>query len=113
MEPVPTPPLPTESFALPHRHQVPPYLLFHPVLNQRKAPAGVSYRKVVYPAPQNRVDKLYYPPHRLAVISSEDLPELCKQGRPLLQLGHHVCPPLLIYDLERGETRIPGKKSFP
>jgi hypothetical protein len=39
-----------------------PNLLFHPVLNEAEALAGVSYRKVVYPLTQHRVKLEASPP---------------------------------------------------
>src|SRR5215469_8780513 len=52
-----------------------PDFLFHPVLDKRKAPTGVPYRKVVHPAPQDRIDQFDHLTHRLALVPPEDLPE--------------------------------------
>ena len=40
-----------------------------------KHSTGVSYRKVVHPAPQDRIDQFDHPTHRLGAEASEDLPE--------------------------------------
>ena len=50
VEPLSTLPFPSEAWSQPGTHQVPPNLLFHPVFDRRKAPAGVSYREVVHPS---------------------------------------------------------------
>src|SRR6266481_2101647 len=50
VQPLPTPPRPTEALSLPSPHQMAPNLLFHPVLNVAKALAGVPNREVIHPA---------------------------------------------------------------
>src|SRR6476619_6514210 len=50
VQPLPTPPRPTEALSLPSPHQMAPDLLFHPVLNVAKALAGVPNREVIHPA---------------------------------------------------------------
>ena len=45
VQPLPTPPRPTEALAFPSAHHVAPNLLFHPVLNEAEALAGVPNRK--------------------------------------------------------------------
>jgi len=52
--------------------------------------------KVVHPAAQNRIDVRNHNLDGPADMLSEDLPELCIQRCPLLQLGRIVWPPLLI-----------------
>ena len=42
IQPLPTPPRPAEAPAIPGTHHMAPDLLFYPVLNERKALAGVS-----------------------------------------------------------------------
>src|SRR5215472_858772 len=70
IEPLRTPPLPAESLAPSCSHQMPPNLLLHPELNVGKAPARVSYRKVVDPTSQNRIDQFDHPAYGLADVSS-------------------------------------------
>jgi hypothetical protein len=94
VEPLRTPPLPAESLAPSGAHQVPSNLLLHPELDVGKAPVRVSYRKVVHPTPQNRIDKFNHPPYGLADISLKDFLKLLQERRPLLQLGHVLSPPL-------------------
>src|ERR1035441_1044835 len=52
--------------------------------------------KVVHPAAQNRIDFRNHDLDGPADMLPEDLPELCIQRCPLLQLGRIVWPPLLI-----------------
>ena len=63
--PLRTPPLPTKSTALASPHQVSPYLLLYPVANVAKTPTRMSYREVVHPPTQDRVDERHHPSHRL------------------------------------------------
>src|ERR1700676_2776349 len=72
---------------------MPPYPLFHPVFDKRKAPARMSHRKIVHPPPKHGVDHLDHPPHGLAGEPSEHIPELRQQRCPLLQLRRIVGPP--------------------
>jgi len=76
IEPLLTPPLPAESWTLPGSHQMSPKLLLHPELDIGKAPARVSYGKVVHPTPQNRIDKFDHPSYGLADVFPEDFLEL-------------------------------------
>ena len=52
--------------------------------------------KVVHPATQNRIDFRNHTFDGPADMLPEDLPELCIQRCPLLQLGRVVWPPLLV-----------------
>ena len=61
VQPLPTPPRPAEALSFPSLHQLAPNLLLHPVLNEAKALAGVSDRKVIHPTAQHRVDQLDHP----------------------------------------------------
>src|SRR5262249_36927382 len=85
IEPLPTPPRPAEALLFPSFHQVAPNLLFHPVLNEAEALAGVSDRKVVHPAAQQRVDQLDHPMYGLGSVAAEYRLELPQQRRPLLE----------------------------
>src|SRR5262249_59281237 len=76
VQPPPTPPPPTEAPALPGAHQMPPHLLLHPVADEREAAARVADREVVHPAPEDRVDQLNHPAHRLRFEAPGDLPAL-------------------------------------
>src|ERR1700756_248807 len=49
VQPLPTPPHPAEALSFPSSHHMAPNLLLYPVLNEAKALAGVSNRKVVHP----------------------------------------------------------------
>ena len=86
VEPLPTPSFPAESLAFLCSHHVPPDFLFYPVLDKRKTPTGVPYRKVVHPAPQDRVDPFDHLTYRVALVPPEDLPELRQYRRSLFQL---------------------------
>src|SRR5262249_47578433 len=93
IQPPPTPPVPTEAPELPGAHQVPPYLLLHPVLDEAEAPARIPDGKVPDPAAQDRVDEGHHPSHGLRLKAPEDILELLQQRRPLLQLGRVVGSP--------------------
>ena len=56
IQPFPAPPLPSEALALSGSGQMAPNLLFYPVSDVPEAPARMSDREVVYPAPQNGID---------------------------------------------------------
>src|SRR6516165_8456207 len=53
----------------------------------------IANPKIIYPAPQNRIDPLNHFSHGLANVASEDLPQLCQQRGPLLQLRRIVGSP--------------------
>src|SRR5260370_22152961 len=61
-----------------------PNLLFDPVSDVREAPARVTYRKVLHPATQNRVDLRNHLADWPGPMTSENLLELLQQRRPLL-----------------------------
>jgi hypothetical protein len=44
-----------------------PDLLFHPILNIPKAPAGIPNPKVIHPSTQNRIDQVDNPIYRLRI----------------------------------------------
>jgi hypothetical protein len=73
-------------------HHVAPNLLFDPGVNEAEALAGVTHRKVVHPASQDRIDQFDHPTHRLGSEASEDLPQLRQQRRALLELGRVLGP---------------------
>ena len=93
IEPLPTPSFPAESLAFLCSHHMTPDFLFYPVLEKRKAPTGVPYRKVVHPAPQDGVDHFDHLTYRLARVPPEDLPEFRQYGRPLFQLRRVLWSP--------------------
>ena len=93
VQPLPTPPRPAEALSFPSSHHMAPDLLFHPVLNEAKALAGVSDRKVVDPSAQDRVDQIDHPIHRLGSVAAEHLLELPQQCRSLLELRRVVRTP--------------------
>jgi hypothetical protein len=74
VQPLPTPPRPTEALSLPSPHQIAPDLLFHPVLNVAKAFAGVPNREVIHPI------------HGLGLVAVEHVFELPQQRRSFLEL---------------------------
>src|SRR5262249_54426429 len=63
---------PAEALSFPSFHHVAPNLLLHPVLNEAEALAGVSYRKVIHPPTQHRVDQIDHPIHRLGLVATDD-----------------------------------------
>ena len=52
---------------------MPPDLLLDPVFDIPKGATGISDRKVVDPAPQDGVDKLYHSPDGLRLKAAKDL----------------------------------------
>lgn len=72
IQPPPTPPVPTEAPMLPGSHQVSPYLLLHPVLDEAEATARVPDGKVPDPATQDRVDEGHHPSQRLGLKEPAD-----------------------------------------
>jgi len=76
IQPFLAPPLPPEALALTSFGQVAPNLLLYPVSDIRETPAGVAHRKVVHPAPQDRIDLLDQFPHGLRAIAPENQLEL-------------------------------------
>src|SRR5215469_7037721 len=111
VQPFPTPPLPPHPLAFSGTHQVPSHLLLYPLLDQRETSTRIANPKVIYPAPQNRIDSLNHFSHGLANVASEDLPQLCQQRGPLLQLWRIVDSPhpitaanATIFKTQEGET---------
>ena len=80
VEPLRTPPLPTEARSLPGTHQMAPNLRRYPVSDKRKAFARIADGKVIHPTAKDRIDLLHHPLHRLADILSEDFLQLCQQA---------------------------------
>jgi len=78
VQPLPTPPVPTEALSFAGSPQMAPRLLFHPVFNEAKAPARVSDRKVANPTAQHRVDEFHQPIQRLRLKAPERLLELAQ-----------------------------------
>src|ERR1039458_5783494 len=74
---------------------VTPDLLFYPVLNEAKAFAGVSDGEVIHPAPQDRVDQLNHPIHRLGLEAPKHILELAQQRRAFLHFRRIVRSPHL------------------
>ncbi len=70
-----------------------PDLLFHPILDEAEALAGVPNCEVVHPSPKHRIDQAYHPFDRLRPVSAEHFLELPQQRRPLFELGRIVRPP--------------------
>ena len=70
-----------------------PDLLFHPVLNEAEALAGVPNREVIHPATQDRVDQLDHPVHGLGSMAAEHVLELPQQCRSFLELRREACSP--------------------
>src|SRR6202165_509721 len=104
VQPLRTPPLPAEAPAIPGSHHVPPYFQLYPVLDELEAPAGVANGEVVHPPPQNRVDDLDYPVHRLGSMSPKDHSQLLQQCRSLLQLGRVLRPPVSLQTTDTTEV---------
>src|SRR5258707_1378121 len=73
---------------------MPPYLLLYPAFDHSKTNTRMADPKVVHPAAQNLIDLRNHSLNGPADMLSEDLPELFKQRRPLLQLGRIVRSPL-------------------
>src|SRR5580700_11898305 len=101
VQPLPTPPVPTEALSFAGSPQMAPCLLFHPVFNEAKASARVSDRKVTNPSAQHRVDEIHHPIQRLRLKASERLLELAQQRRPLFELRCVLRPP---YPSSREDT---------
>ena len=59
-----------------------PDLLFHPVLHEAEALAGMSRPEVIHPSTQHRVDQLDDSIDRLRLVTSEHVLELRQQRRP-------------------------------
>src|SRR5664280_2844729 len=96
--PFTTPPRPTEAFAAPGTHQMPPYLLLYPAFDHSKTNTRMTDPKVVHPAPQNRIDFRNHGLDGPADVLSEDLPELCELlAQPFVYRLHQpVTPPLSV-----------------
>src|SRR5215467_5085803 len=93
VQPFRTPPFPTHALAPSGTHQVPPNLLLYRYCDHRETSTRIANLKVIHPAAQDRIDHLNHFSHRLADVASEDLPELCEQRCPLLQLRRIVWSP--------------------
>src|SRR6516165_6288172 len=93
IQPLPTPPRPAEALAIPGPHHMAPDLLFYPVLNERKALAGVSDREVINPPAQYRIDQLHDPIYWLRLVASEYCFELPQQRRSFLELRRVIGAP--------------------
>src|SRR5262249_50072455 len=63
------------------------------VLNEAEALAGVSYRKVIHPPTQHRVDQIDHPIHRLGLVATEHTLELPQQRRAFLEFRRVVRTP--------------------
>jgi hypothetical protein len=92
---------------------MPPDLLLHPVFDKREVPTRVSYRKVVHPAPQNRVDPFDDPLHRLAGVPPEDLFELVQQRRALLPPRRLLWPPHSLTTQNAPKLKAQESKALP
>src|SRR6202140_1093854 len=77
------PPLPTETVTLARARQMVPNFLFDPVADVREAPARMTDRKVLHPAPQYRVDCRNHLAERPGPMAPENLLERAQQRRPL------------------------------
>jgi hypothetical protein len=51
---------------------------------------------IVHPTPEDRIDILDHCPHGLADVLPKDFPELGKERRSFLHLGHKLRSPLLV-----------------
>src|ERR1019366_10744276 len=87
-----TPSLPSKAATLPGPHHMTSNLLFHPVLDERKAPTGVANREVSHPATQDRVDGGHQPRHWFRAISPKDFSQFPQQLRSLLRLRSVLRP---------------------
>src|SRR3954464_6654954 len=61
-----------------------PHLFLNPIADERETPTRVSHRKVVHPAPQDRIDLFNQSVGGLGLVASENNPELAQEGRPFL-----------------------------
>jgi hypothetical protein len=73
-----------KALSIPGLHQMPPYLLLHPILDVLKTPVGMTYPKVVNPTSEFGVDKSYHPLHRLRDKTSEYFLEIMQELCPRL-----------------------------
>src|ERR1700738_547776 len=73
---------------------MPPNLLLYPAFDHSKTNTRMTDPKVVHPPAQNWIDFRNHSLDGPADVLSEDLSELFKQRRPLLQLGRIVGSPL-------------------
>lgn len=93
---------------------MPSRFLLHPLTNVAEAVSGVTYREVIHPSPENRVDQPDHPLQRLGSESPEDVLQRAEQSGPLLQFGRVIRPPHLIFHAW-DSTKIESKKAkaFP
>src|SRR5262249_46846487 len=54
------------------------------IRNEGKASGEVSHGKVAHPAPQNRIDQVDHPIHRLGLVAPKYVLQLAQERRPLL-----------------------------
>src|SRR5258706_11850283 len=114
IQPFPAPPLPSEALALSGSGQMAPNLLFYPVSDVPEAPARMSDREVVYPAPQNGIDLFDQLTDGPRAKASENRLELAKQGRPLFafrRVQRHPSTPATP-DATELKTEKPETSSF-
>src|SRR5262249_1667820 len=84
-------------------HQMSSYLLLHPVFDKPEASTGLTNRKVLHPAAQDRVDQLDHPLHGLGLKAAEEVFEFAQQRGPLAKLRRIGRPPVPL------ETHEPAK----
>src|SRR5450759_517837 len=73
-----------------------PDLRFYPVSDLRKTPTRMTDPVIVHPTSENGIDLLNHFPHWLADVLPKDFPELGKERRSFLHLGHKLRSPLLV-----------------
>src|SRR5215813_1809942 len=113
IQPLPTPPLPTEAPPLPCTHQMPSDLLFHPIFDKTKASTGVTHRKVPDPAPQDRINQRDHPIDGLRLEPTEYLLQLPYQCRALLQPRRIPRPPDAASTLHPPEVKTQEAELLP
>jgi hypothetical protein len=90
-----------------------PHLLLHPGVDKPKALTGVPNRKVLHPAPQDRVDHLNHPLHGLGLKAAEEVFEFAQQRGPLAQLGRIGRPPLPLQTPHPAKFKAENSEAFP
>jgi hypothetical protein len=93
----------TEALALSRSGQMAPNLLFYTVSDVPEAPARMSDREVVYPAPQNGIDLFDQLTDGPGAKASENRLQLAKQGRPLFafrRVQRHPSTPATLDSME-------------